>query len=353
MRFLNSTGGGRITKTEGRIAYVVDDDGFETPVLMNELVVVAPAESQTAKVAAADPAATESTPPTSAPRSPMAAPAEAEPEIIEVPGGDRLNIVLAYEARDLKQLSTTSFDAYLVNDSNYFLAFNYLISTDGKEWTTACETVIEPNTQALVDEIDRQRLSEMTYVAVQFIAYKRSRTFSRKLPVWYEQKLDMTKFFKLHCFKDNVYFESPVIAIDVMLDDRLRQTPEVNVADIRNAMMEKKDAERPTRRPVTRRRKSRENDGVLEVDLHIDELLDNTKGMSHADILNYQIDHFRKVMDSNLNNHGRRIVFIHGKGEGVLRQALAKELNHRYKGHDVQDASFREYGFGATQVTIR
>ncbi len=30
-----------------------------------------------------------------------------------------------------------------------------------------------------------------------------------------------------------------------------------------------------------------------------------------------------------------------------------KELNHRFKGHDVQDASFQEYGYGATQVTIR
>ena len=92
---------------------------------------------------------------------------------------------------------------------------------------------------------------------------------------------------------------------------------------------------------------------MLEVDLHAGELLDDLRGLSPADILNYQIDTFRSVMDQNLHNHGRRIVFIHGKGEGVLRQALLKELNHRYKGHDVADASFREYGYGATQVTIR
>ena len=88
------------------------------------------------------------------------------------------------------------------------------------------------------------------------------------------------------------------------------------------------------------------------VDLHINELLDNTHGMSPADILNYQIDTFRKTMDSNIGHKGQKIVFIHGKGEGVLRQALMKELNHRYKSCEVQDASFREYGYGATQVTI-
>ncbi len=80
---------------------------------------------------------------------------------------------------------------------------------------------------------------------------------------------------------------------------------------------------------------------------------DSTAGLSNAEILNLQIDKFSEVMDANLRHPGQKIVFIHGKGEGVLRQALMKELKHRYKGHDVQDASFREYGFGATQVTIR
>ena len=83
------------------------------------------------------------------------------------------------------------------------------------------------------------------------------------------------------------------------------------------------------------------------------QLLVNRLLMSTADILNYQIDTFRRIMDQNLRNKGMKIVFIHGKGEGVLRQALNKELNYRYKTHDVQDASFREYGYGATQVTIR
>ena len=42
VRFLNSVGGGKITRIEGQIAYV-DDDGFETPILLKEVVVVLPA----------------------------------------------------------------------------------------------------------------------------------------------------------------------------------------------------------------------------------------------------------------------------------------------------------------------
>ncbi len=46
-------------------------------------------------------------------------------------------------------------------------------------------------------------------------------------------------------------------------------------------------------------------------------------------------------------------MFIHGKGEGVLRRAIINELTYKYKSYTYQDASFQEYGYGATMVTIR
>jgi hypothetical protein len=47
VRFLNSVGGGRITKIKDNIAYVEDEDGFETPTLIKECVVVNPAVDNT------------------------------------------------------------------------------------------------------------------------------------------------------------------------------------------------------------------------------------------------------------------------------------------------------------------
>ena len=89
------------------------------------------------------------------------------------------------------------------------------------------------------------------------------------------------------------------------------------------------------------------------VDLHASEILETTAGLSNADILNYQLDVFRKTLEEFKSKKGMKIVFIHGKGEGVLRNALIKELRYRYKSFSYQDASFQEYGYGATQVTIR
>ncbi|MCM1337811.1 MAG: DUF2027 domain-containing protein [Candidatus Amulumruptor caecigallinarius] len=368
VRFLNSTGGGRVARVEGRMAYVVDEDGFETPVLTGELVVVASAADTEARIAGTMPADSAIPRPmaAAAPKAPATpskeipspfAPAFAPsiPPIEETDYGDKLNVVLAYEPHDIKAISTTPFDAYLVNDSNYYLSVAYMLSEDGSDWELIAQTVIEPNTQALLDEVDRAKLARMSHIALQFVAFKVDRAFRSKMPVWFERKLDLTKFFKLHSFKANTYFDSDVLALDIVIDDRPAIPQEsAPVEELRKALIQKQ-REKPARRPVTRRPKKsvRERDGILEVDLHINELLDNTIGMSPADILNYQIDTFRRVMDENASAHGRKIVFIHGKGDGILRNALTKELAHRYKMHSVQDASFREYGFGATQVTIR
>ena len=62
---------------------------------------------------------------------------------------------------------------------------------------------------------------------------------------------------------------------------------------------------------------------------------------------------FGEIMDRHIKQKGLKIVFIHGKGNGVLRQEIIKTLKYKYKSCLYQDASFREYGFGATLVTIK
>lgn len=340
VRFLNSVGGGIIRRIEGNIAYV-DDDGFETPTLLRECVVVASPEITEAKVAKTQEAITPAT---------LSKTAET-PKIEETPEGEKLNVVLAYEPADIKHLNTTTFDTYLVNDSNYYLYFTYMTrSNEDNGWTTRYAGVVEPNIQVFLEEIEGSELPAMDRVAVQLIAFKSDREFKLKSPVAVETSLDTTKFFKLHCFHDNVYFDKEVIAIEIVKDDVARNRMVIDSSRLEEGIRAKKAADRPARKPVQKKPSKRPD--IIEVDLHINELVDSTAGLSNADMLNLQVDEFRKVMDANLKNKGQKIVFIHGKGEGVLRQALMKELNHRYKGHQVQDASFREYGFGATQVTI-
>ncbi|MBD5213490.1 MAG: DUF2027 domain-containing protein [Bacteroidales bacterium] len=353
VRFLNSTGGGRIVRIEGNIAHVEDSDGFEVPILLKECVVVDQASSRpqsTAPAVAKSPAIKPSAP------APKAVAADEDDDVESGPEtdtGNTLNLVLGYEPTDLKHLSTSDFDAYIVNDSNYYLYFTYMTRSDSDDgWNTRYAGIVEPNIQLRIDTVTQAMLPAMDRIAFQYIAFKQERQYAAKNPALVEYNLDTTRFFKLHAFHDNPYFDIPVIAFDLVRNDRPMRQKNVDGRELEKAMRQKRNADR---RPVIKRQfkhGDKRNGDIIEVDLHINELVDNTAGLTAADMLNLQVDEFRRVMDQNLKNKGQKIVFIHGKGEGVLRNALTKELTHRYKGHLVQDASFQEYGYGATQVTI-
>lgn len=91
---------------------------------------------------------------------------------------------------------------------------------------------------------------------------------------------------------------------------------------------------------------------LIEVDLHIHELVDTTAGMDNYAMLQFQLYTVKKVMKANSKRIGQKIVFIHGKGDGVLRKEVRALLAKEYASCEVQDASFLKYGFGATEVTI-
>lgn len=348
VRYLNTVGGGRITRIDGKIAYV-DEDGFETPVLLRECVVVTPAPLPTEKPKAV---VTEMG---SSPQPQKTSSPDKEPvyEIKETPEGENLNVVLGYEALNIKRLSASDFDTYLVNDSNYCLSLSYLThDPDDGLWHLRYAAEVEPGMMEYLGELKREELAEIDRIAVQLTAYKRGKPFGLKSPVSVEYRFDATKFCRLHCFQPNPYFDAPVIAYDIVKDDSPAKVLSVSPDDLHKAMAGKAHEDN-SRTVHPKQQKKAKKDEPLEVDLHISELLDNTNGLSNSDMLNVQIDAFRKAMDANIHFHGKKIVFIHGKGEGVLRKALLKELNYRYKGCEAQDASFREYGFGATLVKIK
>ena len=152
---------------------------------------------------------------------------------------------------------------------------------------------------------------------------------------------------QLTCEKLNL----PTLLFDLVTDDKPVKEVFADAQELQHIILEKKKSDtRPQQKPESKPSKS--ND-ILEVDLHIEELLDTTAGMNNFEILNYQLDVVRKTLDEHIKEKGKRIVFIHGKGDGVLRNAIAQELRRKYPRCASQDASFQKYGFGATMVIIK
>jgi len=90
---------------------------------------------------------------------------------------------------------------------------------------------------------------------------------------------------------------------------------------------------------------------AVEVDLHIHNLTDRQRGMDNYDMLNLQIDTARDKIEWAHRNNIPKLVFIHGVGEGVLRQEL-EFLFDRYDYLKYYDADFQKYGKGATEIYL-
>lgn len=219
VRFLNSTGGGRITRIEGKIAYV-EEDGFEAPVLVSELVVVLPAGHQPDVKGAAlmfDQKAFDEGKKQTRENPKAAREAEAPREelpVVETERGERINVVLGFEPENIKDLTRTRIAAVLVNDSNYFLSFNLMVrDEEAKAWRNLYQGEVSPNELIDCAVFTQETISEMERVVLQAIAYKKGKSFQVKYPINVSRKIDLTKFFKMHCFRPGIYFDTPVIEV--------------------------------------------------------------------------------------------------------------------------------------------
>jgi hypothetical protein len=341
VRFLSEVGGGVVKSFQGKeMVLVENDDGFDFPVLIRECVVI-DTDNYNVKRKSITPILSEI-------EKPVKPAMVSRP--VEIKGGDVLNIMLAFVPKDIKAVSNTSFETYLVNDTNYYLYYMYA-NAEGKTWKTRSHGLIDPNTKLLLEEFTHDSLHELERVSIQFVAFKNNQTYVLKPPVGVELRMNVVKFYKLHLFHESIYFEKPALIYDMVKDDVPVKQISVSAEDIRTALLQKMDADNKPKVQPTPTQNGQNH--IIEIDLHIDALLDNTTGMENKDILAYQLNKFYEIMEQYREKREQRIVFIHGKGDGILRKKLTDELKRKYSTCKYQDASFKEYGFGATLVTIK
>ena len=220
VRFLNEIGGGRVAGFQGKnIVLVEDEDGFQVPMLMTEVVAVGEENYDTKHVIEVrgekhfDKLSNQDEEP-----EPEDKPITFKAKPMERKGGDRLSAYLAFVPMDMKELSQTRFESYLINDSNYYLRYVYMTG-ENNAWTVRAEGELEPNTKEFVEEFGREDLNGLEHCCVQMIAYKRDKTFLLKPTVNAQLNVDTVKFYKLHAFRENDFFEQPALIYTLIEND--------------------------------------------------------------------------------------------------------------------------------------
>jgi hypothetical protein len=119
---------------------------------------------------------------------------------------------------DVKELSQTRFESYFVNDSNYYMRYVYM-TAENNSWQVRSTGEVEPNTKEFIEEFGRENLNEIEHACVQVIAYKKDKYFLLKPTVNALVNIDPVKFYKVHTFRENDFFEQPALIYTIIEND--------------------------------------------------------------------------------------------------------------------------------------
>ncbi len=341
VRFLNEVGGGRVTAILSKeMVSVETQDGFEIPTYIRNLVVIEPPSTSLRDRShfpsfSSSPASTQDHYP-EIKRSGFK-------EVNQQKGNDFPEFIFAALPDNPGNPPEGRILLYLVNDCNYTLIYHFATKM-ANQYTTIDAGMLEPNTKVELESIQPKGMSELPEYCFQLLYFRKSSSQLEE-PVQKEIRISPVKFFKASSFVKNNYFSTPALLIRLTENPLKAVLNKLTEKDLQQVTLTKE----PKKIVPTESSKS----DLVEIDLHIQQLLDDIRGLSNADILKLQIDTFHKEIDNAIASGVKRIVFIHGVGDGVLKNELRRELQRKYAKYHYQDASFREYGFGATMVVLR
>jgi len=90
-----------------------------------------------------------------------------------------------------------------------------------------------------------------------------------------------------------------------------------------------------------------------EVDLHIEKLRDDHDFLSKKEMMDIQMEHFQKTLDSAIAHNFESMVFIHGAGNGSLQHEIHKTVSKHPQVQTFMDAQKEKFGYGATKIIFK
>jgi hypothetical protein len=349
VKFLNDVGGGIIQSVDNKIAQVLMDDGFEVPVLVSELILVKKAsegsfieKNEVITESDRDEEYSSVEEEGADNRHPFHEKTEFEPP---KETGQNPAFSVYYAIVPTKESNSEQFDFYLINDSEFHLSFNLMLKEE--EFFRSLKTgSLEAETKIYVRSFIRQEINAFPEMKFQCL-FLRKGLFQSWSPVNRNIVPDPQDLFAMDGFSENDFFEENAYIGNIFEKPKWPEQCIVDKDRVSITLKEKGDLATPAQ---TDRPKDPE---IEEVDLHIHELVEDHSGMSNSEIIQIQLARFTTALEGAMRGKVKKIVFIHGVGNGKLKFELRRELDKNYPRLKYQDASFKEYGFGATMVILR
>ncbi len=346
VKFLNDTGGGKVTKILSKdMANVLTHDGFEVPVLMEELLITEEEKQKEKQEEVVPESASE-------PEDEYDYFKDEEPQEEEISsaGNPDNEVHFAFLPIKGEEPENSDLDIYLINDSDFDIYYTILVKKKSS-YSYFSSGYLEDNTKIFIKRVERENLNQLSDFKFQILFFKKG-FFHPVPPMEANLKLKPARFFKRSTFKENDFFNDLAWVMKLKSEEQFyEQLKNLKDEDILQAVREKEYTD--SRKSSNKGKETRESD-LEEVDLHIEELVEKPGELSNSEMLEIQLARFKTAFEGAINdNKTKRIVFIHGVGNGKLRYELRNYLDRYYSKLNYQDASFKEYGYGATLVFVK
>jgi len=92
---------------------------------------------------------------------------------------------------------------------------------------------------------------------------------------------------------------------------------------------------------------------ITEIDLHTTAFLRNTSGLYPEDLVQHSIERMRKALNDAIKRGDAEIRFIHGAGNGTLRERVYHELRVLQKDGRIETFEPSFFNKGMVNVVIR
>jgi hypothetical protein len=335
VKFLNEKGGGIIAKIDDKgIIHVRDEDGFDVPMSPGEIVL-----SEAGNKKSDD----------NGHRKPSTDPVNKDKpiKIQEVDTKREKVVCLGFRPRQQSRVSNSDIEMHVINDSGFHLLYTihyYELDT----YNFLKMDMLEPDTKVQVKVLNQSDLTKWSEIRIQ-VLFTGKGSYEPVSPVDYTMHTSRTRFYTEHIFQENEYFDDKALIVPITPNSSVYEDI-IKDQDALKTIIAEKEA----RQHDKILKSPKPPNDILEVDLHIHELVDDYNALSNSEMVNIQLDTFHKELLNAVNSRkSSKIVFIHGVGNGTLKHELRKELESNYKSFKFQDASFKEYGYGATLVYLK